>query len=67
VHATGDDNVHVQGTQRLVNRFVALGKPFDLMLYPNRTHSISEGAGTTAHVYRLIARYFLQNLPPGAR
>jgi dipeptidyl-peptidase-4 len=67
VHGTGDDNVHVQGTERLVNRLVELGKPFDLMLYPNRTHAIAEGPGTTAHVYRLIARYFLQNLPPGAR
>jgi hypothetical protein len=41
--------------------------PLDLMLYPNRTHAISEGRGTTVHVYRLIARYFLQNLPAGAR
>jgi dipeptidyl-peptidase-4 len=67
VHGTGDDNVHVQGTERLVNRLVELGKPFDLMLYPNRTHAIAEGRGTTVHVYRLIARYFLQNLPAGAR
>jgi dipeptidyl-peptidase-4 len=67
VHGTGDDNVHAQGTERLVNRLIALGKPFDLMMYPNRTHAIAEGAGTTAHVYRLIARYFLQHLAPGAR
>ncbi len=66
VHGTGDDNVHAQGTERLVNRLIELGKPFDLMMYPNRTHSISEGPGTSAHVYRLIARYFLQHLPPGA-
>ena len=64
VHGTGDDNVHAQGTERLVNRLVALGKPFDLMIYPNRTHSISEGAGTTVHIHRLIARYFLENLGP---
>jgi dipeptidyl-peptidase-4 len=67
VHGTGDDNVHAQGTERLVNRLVELGKPFDLMMYPNRTHAISEGPGTTPHIYRLIARYFLENLPPGAR
>jgi dipeptidyl-peptidase-4 len=67
VHGSGDDNVHYQGTERLVNRLVALGKPFDLMVYPNRTHSISEGRGTTPHVYRLIARYFLDNLSPGPR
>ena len=67
VHGTGDDNVHAQGTERLVNRLIELGKSFDLMMYPNRTHAISEGAGTSAHIYRLIARYFVDNLPPGAR
>jgi dipeptidyl-peptidase-4 len=67
VHGSGDDNVHYQGTERLVNRLVELGKPFDLMVYPNRTHSISEGPGTTVHIYQLIARYFVTNLPAGAR
>jgi len=64
VHGSGDDNVHFQGTERLVNRLVALGKPFDMMVYPNRTHAIDEGPGTTAHIYRLIARYLLEQLPP---
>ena len=64
VHGSGDDNVHYQGTERLVNRLVSLGKPFDLMVYPNRTHSISEGPGTTRHIYQLIARYFVEHLPP---
>ena len=67
IHGTGDDNVHVQGTEKLVNRLIELGKPFDAMMYPNRSHSISEGQGTTAHVYKLIARYFLQHLPAGPR
>jgi len=67
VHGSGDDNVHYQGTQRLVNRLVELGKRFDLMVYPNRSHAIAEGAGTTPHVYQLIARYFVENLSPGAR
>jgi len=67
VHGSGDDNVHYQGTERLVNRLVELGKPFDLMVYPNRTHSISEGPGTTTHVYQLVGRYFLTHLAPGPR
>jgi dipeptidyl-peptidase-4 len=67
VHGSGDDNVHYQGTERLVNQLVALIKPFDFMVYPNRTHAIAEGPGTTAHVYHLIARYFLDHLPAGAR
>jgi len=67
IHGSGDDNVHYQGTERLVNRLIELGKRFDMMVYPNRSHSISEGPGTTPHIYKLIARYFLEHLPPGGR
>ena len=67
VHGSGDDNVHYQGTERLVNRLVALGKPFELMVYPNRTHGIFEGAGTTQHVYSLLNRYLVEHLPAGGR
>jgi dipeptidyl-peptidase-4 len=67
VHGSGDDNVHIQGTERLVNRLVELGKPFDLMVYPNRTHGISEGEGTSLHLYALLARYLREHLPAGPR
>ena len=60
IHGTGDDNVHYQGSELLVNRLIELGKPFDFMAYPNRSHSISEREGTTLHIYSLIARYLLQ-------
>src|SRR5262249_20487973 len=67
VHGSGDDNVHYQGAEKLVNRLVDIDKPFDLMVYPNRTHSISEGKGTSLHVHQLIARYIREHLPPGPR
>jgi dipeptidyl-peptidase-4 len=67
VHGSGDDNVHYQGTERLFNKLIELGKPFDVMVYPNRTHSISEGAGTSVHIYKRIARYFIESLPAGPR
>ena len=67
VHGSGDDNVHFQGTQRLLNRLIALGKPVDFMEYPNRSHCICEGRGTTLHVYTLLTRYLLEHLPPGPR
>jgi dipeptidyl-peptidase-4 len=67
VHGTGDDNVHWQGAERLVNRLVALGKRFDYMTYPNRTHCICEGPGTTLHVYSLLTRYLVEHLPAGGR
>jgi dipeptidyl-peptidase-4 len=63
VHGSGDDNVHYQGTELLVNRLIELGKPFDFMTYPDRTHAISEGPGTSAHVYHLLARYLTSHLP----
>ena len=67
VHGSGDDNVHFQGTEKLVNRLIELAKAFDFMEYPGRSHGIYEGSGTTLHVYSLIARYLEEHLPAGAR
>jgi len=67
VHGTGDDNVHFQGTERLINRLVELGKPFELMVYPNRTHAIAEGKGTQLHVFSLLGRFLTEHCPPGPR
>jgi dipeptidyl-peptidase 4 len=65
VHGSGDDNVHYQGTELLVNRLIELGKKFDFMTYPDRTHAIAEGPGTSTHLYHLLARYLTTHLPPG--
>jgi dipeptidyl-peptidase-4 len=67
VHGSGDDNVHYQGTEVLINRLVELGKRFDMMEYPNRSHSISEREGTSVHLHKLLARYLIEHLPPQAR
>jgi dipeptidyl-peptidase-4 len=66
VHGSGDDNVHYQGTELLVNRLIELGKPFDFMTYPGRTHALVEGPGTAFHLYSLLARYLEEHLPPGS-
>jgi dipeptidyl-peptidase-4 len=67
VHGSGDDNVHFQSTEKLVNALVAANKPFTLMEYPNRSHCICEGEGTTLHLFSLLTRYLRQNLPAGPR
>ena len=67
VHGTGDDNVHYQNTETIVNALVAANKPFTMMAYPNRTHCICEGDATTLHLYTLLTRYLEQHLPAGPR
>jgi len=63
VHGSGDDNVHYQNTEALVNALVKANKPFQLMVYPNRTHCICEGEGTSIHLYSLLTRYLTEHLP----
>ena len=67
VHGTGDDNVHYQGSERLINRLVALNKQFTMFAYPNRTHGIFEGEGTTLHLRTLLTSYLREHLPAGGR
>ena len=65
VHGSDDDNVHFQGSELLINRLVELGKQFDMMEYPGRTHSLSEGKDTHYHLYSLLIRYLEEHIPPG--
>jgi len=67
VHGTGDDNVHYQGTERLINALVEANKQFSIMAYPNRSHGIFEGEGTTLHLFTLLTGYLTNHLPAGAR
>jgi dipeptidyl-peptidase-4 len=67
IHGTGDDNVHFNSAEQLINELIANGKQFQLMTYPNRTHSISEGKGTTQHLSQLYTDYLRMYCPPGAK
>lgn len=62
VHGGGDDNVHFQNSEILINALVAANKPFTMMEYPNRTHCICQGKNTGLHLFSLIARFLDQNL-----
>jgi len=64
MHGSGDDNVHFQGFELLVNNLISLGKNFDMRVYPGRTHGIFEGLGTTPDVFTNILAYFETHLPP---
>lgn len=67
IHGTGDDNVHYQNSQALVNRMIELNKKFTMMAYPNRSHGIFEGRNTRRHLYGLMTEYLTDHLPSGAR
>ncbi|KPK87685.1 MAG: peptidase S9 [Bacteroides sp. SM23_62_1] len=65
IHGTGDDNVHYQGMEKLINEFVRYNKQFTMMAYPNRSHGIFEGEGTTFHLYTLMTNFLMEKMPPG--
>ena len=67
VHGTGDDNVHYQNCEALINELIRYDKKFTVMPYPNRSHGIYEGEGTTRHLYELFTRFLNDNLPAGPR
>jgi dipeptidyl-peptidase-4 len=67
VHGTGDDNVHFQGSERLVNELIKHGKQFEFFAYPNRSHGIYEGEGTTLHLRTMMTDFVKENLPADGR
>ncbi len=67
IHGTGDDNVHYQNTELLINELVRFNKNFQLMSYPNRTHGIREGSGTWLHLTTLYTKYLREHCPGGGR
>jgi dipeptidyl-peptidase-4 len=67
IHGTGDDNVHYNNAEMLLNEMIKYNKQFQFMSYPNRTHGIREGEGTRRHLSTLYTEYLKKNCPPGPR
>jgi dipeptidyl-peptidase 4 len=61
VHGTGDDNVHPQNSIQYAAALEAAGKPFYMLLYPNRTHAIS-GGNSQAHLFESLTRFVREQL-----
>ncbi len=61
-HGTGDDNVHYQSFEMLVNELIKNNKLFTMMSYPMRAHGINEGENTTLHLRRTMEQFWLKNL-----
>jgi dipeptidyl-peptidase-4 len=67
IHGTGDDNVHYQNAELLINELIKHNKQFSVMPYPNRTHAINEGENTRRHLFTLMTNYLYTTTPPGGR
>jgi dipeptidyl-peptidase-4 len=67
IHGTGDDNVHYNNAEMLINQLIKYNKQFQLMAYPNRSHSISEGEGTFEHLSTLFTTYLKEHCAPGPK
>ncbi|ADV48245.1 Dipeptidyl-peptidase IV [Cellulophaga algicola DSM 14237] len=61
VHGTGDDNVHVQNTMRMVEALVQANKPFDWAIYPDKNHGIY-GGNTRLHLFTKMTNFIKENL-----
>ena len=61
VHGTGDDNVHFQNSMQMIDALIRSGKQFRLMIYPNKTHSIS-GSDARDHLFHMIEDHFQREL-----
>jgi dipeptidyl-peptidase-4 len=61
VHGTSDDNVHFQNSIQMINALINAGKQFQLMIYPNKTHSIS-GKDARVHLFTMIEDHFEREL-----
>ncbi|MFD0863696.1 S9 family peptidase [Sungkyunkwania multivorans] len=61
IHGTGDDNVHVQNTMRMVEALVQANKQFDWALYPDKNHGIY-GGNTRLQLYTKMTNFIKDNL-----
>jgi dipeptidyl-peptidase-4 len=67
-HGTGDDNVHIENTVQFVQKLIEAGEPYDLQIYPRKTHSLSGDDVRTSLYNRILAQFelYLKPEPPAA-
>lgn len=63
VHGTGDDNVHLQNTVQFVQQLIINNIPYDLQIFPRKTHSIA-GIEVRPELYNRILAHFETYLKP---
>jgi dipeptidyl-peptidase-4 len=63
IQGTGDDNVHLENSIQFIQKLIDADLPYDLQLYPRKTHGI-DGAEATTHLFTRILAHFQQYLMP---
>ena len=63
-HGTGDDNVHFENTVQFVQQLIEDGIPYDLQIFPRKTHSIAGPAARTELYSRILAHFERYLMPP---
>ncbi|WP_263358489.1 S9 family peptidase [Acidicapsa ligni] len=61
IHGTGDDNVHLQNTVQFVQQLIVNNIPYDLQIFPRKTHSIA-GTEVRPELYNRILMHFEEYL-----
>lgn len=67
IHGSGDDNVHYQSCELLIDELIKHNKYFNMMDYPMRSHGIYERENTSLHLYMTMEKYLKANLPAGGK
>ena len=67
IHGTADDNVHYQNAEALILELIKNQKQFDVMPYPNCSHSIYEIPGARLHLYTLLTNYLMEHVEAGGK
>lgn len=62
IHGTGDDNVHVQNSMRMIDALVDANKQFDYFTYPDRAHGILKGKNTRFHLFQKMTTFIRNSL-----
>ena len=61
IHGSGDDNVHLQNTMRMVEALIQADKQFEWMVYPDKNHGIY-GGNTRLHLYKKMTNFINRTL-----
>lgn len=61
IHGSGDDNVHVQNSMRMIEALIQANKPFDWAIYPDKNHGVY-GGNTRVHLFNKMTDFVEKHL-----